>query len=216
MCSAAAHPNRATASSPRPSACMPSTSSPWAGSTAWWPGRIGASWTCRSPRPSPTTRPSMPAAHWSLLPAASEFASAIRENSMSTAPGDGSFWTFTLALYGKPGVAPALIGLQDRLGLDVNMLLYCSWAGANLRLLSRDDLKAVEAVAEPWQSEVVRPLRALRRRLKGGFAPMPADRVESYRKRVNELEIEGEHIVQNAMGAQPRGERQAGAASTAQ
>ena len=133
-----------------------------------------------------------------------------------TAPGDGSFWAFTLALYGKPGVAAALIGLQDRLGLDVNMLLFCSWAGANLRLLSRDDLKAVEAVAEPWQSEVVRPLRALRRRLKGGFAPMPADRVESYRKRVNELEIEGEHIVQNAMGAQPRGERQAGAASTAQ
>lgn len=127
-----------------------------------------------------------------------------------TAPGDGSFWTFTLALYGKPGVAPALIGLQDRLGLDVNMLLYCCWAGANARLLARDDLKAAEAVAEPWQSEVVRPLRALRRRLKGGFDPMPGDRVESYRKRVNELEIEGEHIVQNVMGQQPRGERQAG------
>ena len=123
--------------------------------------------------------------------------------------GDGGFWTFTLELYGKPGVAPALIGLQDRLGLDVNMLLYCCWAGADGRQLSRDDLKAVEAVAEPWQSEVVRPLRALRRRLKGGFPPMPADRVETYRKRVNELEIEGEHIVQNAMAQPPRGERQA-------
>jgi len=122
-----------------------------------------------------------------------------------TTGGDGTFWTFTLALYGKPGVAPALIGLQDRLGLDVNMLLYCCWAGAGGRQLSPEDLKAIEAVAEPWQSEVVRPLRALRRRLKGGFAPMPADRVESYRKRVNELEIEGEHIVQNAMGQQPRG-----------
>src|SRR5262249_57544258 len=55
------------------------------------------------------------------------------------------------------------------------------------------------------EREVVRPVRALRRRLKGGFAPMPADRVETYRKRVNELEIEGEHIVQNAMGQQPRG-----------
>jgi uncharacterized protein (TIGR02444 family) len=119
--------------------------------------------------------------------------------------GEGTFWTFTLALYGKPGVAPALIGLQDRLGLDVNMLLYCCWAGTGGRLLSHEDLKAVETLAEPWQSEVVRPLRALRRRLKGGFAPIPADRVEAFRKRVNELEIEGEHIVQNAMG-QPRGE----------
>jgi len=157
----------------------------------------------------------MPAARWSSLPAASASASAIEVNTMTTAD-DSTFWSFTVGLYGKPGVASALIGLQDRLGLDVNMLLYCCWAGADGRLLSREDLKAVEAVAEPWQSEVVRPLRALRRRLKGGFAPLPADRVESYRKRVNELEIEGEHIVQNAMGAQPRGERQAGAASTAQ
>jgi len=132
-----------------------------------------------------------------------------------TATTDSTFWSFTLGLYGKPGVAPALIGLQDRLGLDVNMLLYCCWAGADGRLLSRDDLKAVEAVAEPWQSEVVRPLRALRRRLKGGFGAMPADRVQSYRKRVNELEIEGEHIAQNAMGQQARGERQAGASAAA-
>ena len=117
-----------------------------------------------------------------------------------TNPADSTFWSFTLGLYGKPGVAPALIGLQDRLGLDVNMLLYCCWAGADGRVLSRDDLKAVEAVAEPWQSEVVRPLRALRRRLKGGFGAMPTDRVQAYRKRVNELEIEGEHIAQNAMG----------------
>jgi len=128
---------------------------------------------------------------------------------------DSTFWSFTLGLYGKPGVAPALIGLQDRLGLDVNMLLYCCWTGADGRLLSREDLKAVEAVAEPWQSEIVRPLRALRRRLKGGFGSLPADRVEVYRKRINELEIEGEHIVQNAMGQQPRGEFPPGGSAAA-
>jgi uncharacterized protein (TIGR02444 family) len=132
-----------------------------------------------------------------------------------TPAADGTFWSFTLGLYGKPGVAPALIGLQDRLGLDVNMLLYCCWAGADGRLLSRDDLKAVEAVAEPWQSEVVRPLRALRRRLKGGFDAMPAERVQSYRKRINELEIEGEHIAQTAMAEPPRGQRAAGVSAAA-
>jgi len=125
--------------------------------------------------------------------------------------GDGTFWAFSLGLYSKPGVAPALLGLQDRLGLDVNMLLYCCWAGADGQRLSREDLKAVEAVADPWQSEVVRPLRALRRRLKGGFGAMPADRVQAYRKRVNELEIEGEHIVQNAMAQLTCGERRTGA-----
>ena len=48
---------------------------------------------------------------------------------------------------------------------------------------------------------MVRPLRALRRRLKGGFGGLPADRVEAYRKRLNELEIDGERIAQEAMSA---------------
>jgi uncharacterized protein (TIGR02444 family) len=129
------------------------------------------------------------------------------------APAEPSFWDFSLALYGKPGVAHALIGLQDRLGVDVNMLLYCCWAGAYGRALSADDLAQVEAVAEPWQAEVVRPLRDLRRRLKGGFEGIPSDRVESFRRRLNELEIEGEHVAQNAMAGRQRGKREGGAAA---
>jgi hypothetical protein len=57
----------------------------------------------------------------------------------------------------------------------------------------------VEQVAEPWQAEIVRPLRAARRRLKGGFAGLSAAAVEAYRKRVNELEIAGEQLAQDAM-----------------
>jgi uncharacterized protein (TIGR02444 family) len=109
------------------------------------------------------------------------------------------FWSFSLALYGRPGVAPALIGLQDRLGLDVNMLLFCCWAGTIGRPLSAEDIAAVEQIAEPWQAEIVRPLRAVRRRLKGGFVGLPAAAVETYRKRVNELEIAGEQLAQEAM-----------------
>jgi uncharacterized protein (TIGR02444 family) len=110
-----------------------------------------------------------------------------------------SFWNFSLALYAKPGVAPALIRLQDRLGLDVNMLLYCCWAGAGGRSLTSADLAAVEAAAEPWQAEVVRPLRSIRRRLKGGFGRLPPERVDSWRARLGELEIEAERIAQEAM-----------------
>jgi uncharacterized protein (TIGR02444 family) len=129
-----------------------------------------------------------------------------------------SFWDFSLALYERPGVAAALLGLQDRLGVDVNMVLFCCWAGAESRRLSSDDLAAVEAVAEPWQAEVVRPLRSLRRRLKGGFGVLPAGRVEAFRKRINDLELDGERIAQEAMAAQPRrdrGDRGSAAASVA-
>jgi uncharacterized protein (TIGR02444 family) len=116
-----------------------------------------------------------------------------------TGPAPQNFWNFSLGLYGRPGVAPALLGLQDALGLDVNMLVFCCWAATKGRALSAADLATVEAVAEPWQTEVVVPLRALRRRLKGGFAPLPPARVEAYRKGFSDLEIEGEHIAQEAM-----------------
>jgi uncharacterized protein (TIGR02444 family) len=116
-------------------------------------------------------------------------------------PGEGpqNFWNFSLGLYGRPGVAPALLSLQDALGLDVNMLVFCCWAASRGRALTAPDIAAVAAVADPWQDEVVKPLRALRRRLKGGFPPLPPDRVEAYRKGFSDLEIEGEHIAQEAM-----------------
>jgi uncharacterized protein (TIGR02444 family) len=84
---------------------------------------------------------------------------------MSDAP--QNFWNFSLGLYGRPGVAPALLGLQDALGLDVNMLVFCCWAASRGRALSPADLDAVEAVAEPWQVVII--ASGLRRRLKGGF-----------------------------------------------
>jgi len=117
---------------------------------------------------------------------------------MSVSPAD-RFWAFSLALYGKPGVAPALLGLQDRLGLDVNLLLFCCWAGAEGRVLSLADVAAVEATTQAWQAEIIRPLRALRRRLKSGFAALPADSVEAFRRRLGDLEIEGERSAQAAM-----------------
>jgi uncharacterized protein (TIGR02444 family) len=127
----------------------------------------------------------------------------------------GSFWSFSLALYGMPGVAPALIGLQDRRSLDVNMLLYCCWAGTEGRSLSAADLTAIESMVEPWQVELVRPLRALRRRLKGGgFGAVPADRVETYRKQLSDLEIEAERIAQETMAAVPRGRTDPGPVET--
>jgi uncharacterized protein (TIGR02444 family) len=117
---------------------------------------------------------------------------------MPEGPSD-RFWAFSLALYGKPGVAPALLDLQDRLGLDVNLLLFCCWAGVEGKALSPADVAAVEAVTQPWQAEVVHPLRSLRRRLKAGFSGLPAEPVATLRKRISDLEIEGERIAQLAM-----------------
>ena len=42
---------------------------------------------------------------------------------------DHLFWDFSLEVYAKEGVADACLRLQDDLGIDVNMLLFCCWAG---------------------------------------------------------------------------------------
>jgi uncharacterized protein (TIGR02444 family) len=44
-----------------------------------------------------------------------------------------AFWRFSLAFYERPGVADALIALQDREGFDVNLVLFALWLGISAR-----------------------------------------------------------------------------------
>jgi uncharacterized protein (TIGR02444 family) len=123
-----------------------------------------------------------------------------------------NFWNFSLQLFRKPGVGPACIALQDGLGLDVNLLLFCCWHGRENRVLSEADIRRAIAAAEGWQRDVVQPLRAVRRRLKAGVAPVSAAECEALRRKVNDLELEGERIAQatlEALRAPPAGRRSA-------
>lgn len=130
---------------------------------------------------------------------------------------DGAaFWDFTLKLYGKPGVSPALIGLQDRLGADVNLLLFCCWAASRGLELSEADLAAADAAVRDWREQVVEPLRGIRNRIKAGIrGGVPTDAGMAYRKRVLELEIAGEEAAQHAIAAAASGGKAEGAPSAA-
>src|SRR5436190_572701 len=55
-------------------------------------------------------------------------ASMRQPNSGRTHAGE-AFWRFSLAFYARPGVAQALIALQDRSGRDVNLTLFGLWLG---------------------------------------------------------------------------------------
>jgi uncharacterized protein (TIGR02444 family) len=77
------------------------------------------------------------------------------------------FWRFSLAVYGKPGVAPACLVLQDQFGSDVNLALYCCWLGASGRgRLTREALEAADAAIAPWRRQVIENFRAARRAIK--------------------------------------------------
>ncbi|PWC39718.1 TIGR02444 family protein [Azospirillum sp. TSO35-2] len=111
------------------------------------------------------------------------------------------FWDFSLAVYGRPGVPAACLALQDRRGVDVNTLLFAAWAGiACAARLSDAELARIDGAVAGWREEVVRPLRALRRRAK-------AEDDTLYR-RMKAAELEAERVQQDrlfaAAGLMPR------------
>ena len=64
--------------------------------------------------------------------------------------------------------------LQARHGLDVNLVLLCCWLASRGVAADEPSLGRIAAAAASWQEAFVRPLRAVRRRLKADLAdPRP-------------------------------------------
>ena len=122
-------------------------------------------------------------------------------------PLDTPLWAFSLAVYGGDGVADECLALQERLGLDVNILLFAAYIGAveGVRL-EVSDIAAANAEVAHWQADIVRPLRHARRALK----PMSA---EGLRAQVKAAELEAEKIEQACCGNGRAGSLPAGRAS---
>jgi uncharacterized protein (TIGR02444 family) len=104
-----------------------------------------------------------------------------------------AFWRFSLMAYGRPGVADALIGLQDRGGHNVNLILYGLWLGlCELTRLDAAAISRAKAAVADLEEKLVAPLRHLRRALKSDADPD----VRDLRRRVLALEIAAERRVQ--------------------
>jgi uncharacterized protein (TIGR02444 family) len=124
---------------------------------------------------------------------------AVSEAAGEPGGGEGQalrLWHFSCAFYAQPGVSEALIALQDRAGLDVNLILFALWRGAcGLGRLSHAELIAAECCAGPITAAIVLPLRVLRRKLR---SDRDAD-VQRFRARIKTLEIAAERIVQRRL-----------------
>jgi len=114
-------------------------------------------------------------------------------------PAGEAFWRFSLALYARPGVADALIALQDRAGRDINLILYALWLGVRGVTLDTAALTAAAAAIAPIDAAAVAPLRRLRRRLRGAADP----RLATLRRRVLGLELAAERQVQYRLAERP-------------
>ena len=84
-----------------------------------------------------------------------------------TNTGANPFWDFSLDLYAGEGVASACLELQDHAQVDVNLLLYCVWRASRGFAVTMHELQVMEQAIADWREDVVRPVRRLRRQLKG-------------------------------------------------
>jgi len=111
------------------------------------------------------------------------------------------FWTFSLGYYRGAGVSEACLELQDNCGVDVNVVLFLLWMAAQKRTLDAAQVKALADTVRPWQVDVIGPIRALRRKLKGGAPLLDKGSAELFRTKIKALELESERLQQEAMSA---------------
>ncbi len=118
------------------------------------------------------------------------------------------FWNFSLRFYRIEGVAPACLTLQDRHGIDVNVMLFGLWLAQQGRALERTDMHTIMDAAESWRAQVVVPLRSVRRILREpadaagkGAAALDRDGALALREKIKAAELEAERLQQEALFA---------------
>ena len=116
---------------------------------------------------------------------------------LEAAPGN-PFWDYSLEVYQRRNVAGPCMALQDRLQLDVNLLLFCCWTGAKGHQLSEQQIREALAATEVWQGQVVAPLRRLRRLLKTSLDLAPPKR-QDFRDKLKDLELDAERVEQDIL-----------------
>jgi uncharacterized protein (TIGR02444 family) len=73
---------------------------------------------------------------------------------------------FAITVYRIPEVADACLTLQQELGLDVPVLLFCAWYAGTSGELDEKMLAQVVERSRPFSLNVVQPLRQVRRWMK--------------------------------------------------
>jgi|SRR5436309_11991883 len=109
------------------------------------------------------------------------------------------FWSFSVEFYGRPGVAPACLALQDRFGCDVNLVLFALWAARCETHLEAAEFERLDAAVKPWRTRVVEPIRGLRRSLKSETLAVSPESAETCRKKLLDAELAAECAAQGSL-----------------
>jgi uncharacterized protein (TIGR02444 family) len=110
------------------------------------------------------------------------------------------FWDFSVNIYGHDGVPAACLALQENCEIDVNMILFCCWAGEiGAGRLDVQDLRTALGAINGWHREIVRGLRMVRNHLTTGFRGFDDEIVRTFRQKILNLELESERMEQDRL-----------------
>ena len=109
---------------------------------------------------------------------------------------DHPFWRFSLRVYAQQAVREECLSLQERLGIDVNLLLFVAWLAVERKIaLSEADAVAAGDAVRNWHTATVLPLRKVRRQVKV-MKLFEREEVARFRKKIAAVELEAEQIEQ--------------------
>ncbi|CAI8853212.1 TIGR02444 family protein [Pseudomonas sp. IT-347P] len=101
-------------------------------------------------------------------------------------------WSFSLATYARPGVEDACLQLQTA-GANVCLLLCGLWLEQRGVTCDEHRLSLLQKLTEPWDTEVVQPLRTLRMHWKARAIDDAV--LKSMREQIKSLELEAERAL---------------------
>lgn len=109
---------------------------------------------------------------------------------------ESPFWNYSSQLFQITEVADTCLQLQNSFDADVNLILFCCWAGDNHRVLDDNDINSLIQASEPWQSAILKPLREARKLMKNQIIAMPAHLHTQTITNLSEMELNAEHMAQ--------------------
>jgi uncharacterized protein (TIGR02444 family) len=122
-----------------------------------------------------------------------------------------SLWERASRAYESAEVERLCLVLQDDHGQCVSYLLWAIWAGEQGRPVDADLAARAAELARDWDESVLKPLRAVRRRLKTPVAGISDSAREASRERLKDEEIAAERLLLDALEAMtPAAGRQSG------
>lgn len=105
-------------------------------------------------------------------------------------------WNYCLKVYALPGIEHACLSLQNQ-GLDVCLVLCATWLEQRRVACDATRLECLSGCAEPWQRDVIQPLRQLRTQWRE--AALHDDELSALRGRIKGMELEAERTLLNRL-----------------